>query len=414
MITEKKQTKQYNEFKPYVIFNQDKEGIFTIKKDVAAVNLMKETFKYDNGFSDFTEFLRDRKIEIKYLDEKQKSVSVMSLELSVKIDNLKSNINLIKLVDLFGEDYKLISRDFEKFDDYKKHVLNYLICKVYDSKDISVRELNNREFIGLNLLSNKRDFDNLCDTVVKTYNERSIEKYGYKASQKFRSDFLEKASKIVAKFIMSFINTKVTVSPNWTANRNYNIFTQIGIPEINLIGNTFEIEIIEIDIKSAFARILYAFNDLELPVDFYGIDKINKKSINVMLNNFFFRPELARNEAHQRQDAIKKLEFYKFHPKVIEYLMDNFFKADSRGRLFHFLSFHEKKIITQVKKTLETENNFGVIRRHDSVILVGGNSYLGFLNDFEYLKTKGWFDIETKKINTDDFEELTYFKDEWE
>ena len=95
----------------------------------------------------------------------------------------------------------------------------------------------------------------------------------------------------------------------------------------------------------------------------------------------------------QRKNAINALKKLGIEGKIIDYLMAHFFESDYKGDLFNFLSFHEKNIISIIKKELEAEINNGVIRRHDSVIIVGNRNTLIWLNNFEYLGQKGWFKV---------------------
>lgn len=415
---ESKQKKEHESYHKFVIFNQNNEGVFSIKKDTVSHNLIKEGILYDSGFDSFESFLSDRNININDLNETQKPIPNIRLPLEIKKENLLSNKDMIIRNDLFGDEYKLVVRTFEKFEDYKKYLEQYLIRKVFDVGNSLVDEnglrgLNNRELIGLSIFSDLKKFEAIVMKVTKTYNKRSIEKYGKAKSKKYRDEFKEKSSKIVAQFILAFINKQITVPPNWVANRNYNLMTSIGMDEINVIGDLFNTVVQEVDIKSAFPRIIYSKVNKDLPLDFYGEDKKNKITINVSLNNFFYDEKLGIDKKYQKQNAIRKFERLGFNEEVINYLLENYFESKDRGALFHHLSFFEKKLISTIKELFIDSELYGIVRRHDSLILIGETSKdLSFLNNFEFLGVGGWFDFEKveEEINVFDAE----FKDEWE
>jgi hypothetical protein len=402
LTVESKQKKEYAAYHPFVIFNQDNEGVFTIKKDIVALNLRREMLIYDDGFEGFETFLNERNIIINDLKEKQTSIPNLRIPLDIKKENLLSNRDIINRLDLFGDDFSLNIQPFEKWDTYKDYVMLYLIRKVFDVGDEKVnefglRDINEREAIGLNYFTNKKDFDNLVNRVVKAYNKRSIEKYGKADSKSYRDEFKDKSEKIVAQFIMAYMNKFIQFPANWVANRNYNLPTLIGMDEIKLISDEFNLNVREIDLKSAFPRILYAKNDMELPGDFYGENKKNKLRINIMLNDFFYNEKKKSTYKDQKRNAITRLENLGIHEKVINFLIENFYDKKDRGALFHWLSYYEKRTISEVKNLFDEVDNIGLVRRHDSLLIFGSDEDLSFLNDFEFLGVKGWFNFEYKK-----------------
>lgn len=390
---ENKQTKEYKDYHNFVIFNQDKEGKFTVKKNDVNIDLFNEKLLYDKGLDDFSKFLNDRNISINYMHEEQIKVPKISIRLDIQIDNLSENKYLIDKYDLFGDEFVLKPLHTDKFEKYENHIQKYLIRKIYDKGFDKTRELEENEVIGLRILTDFKEFESLVKDVSKTFNKRSIEKYGKQKSKPYRDSFKENAIPIVAELIIGFINKRVHVTPNWVANRNYNVFTKVGIDELLIIANKFNIDFLELDINSAFPRIIYAKNGMDLPDDFYGENKEKKIKINVKLNDFFYKKEKNTDKKTQRNNSILSLKNLGIDDNIIEYLIDNFFESEYRGDLFNFLSFHEKNIISNVKKELDEEINTGVIRRHDSVIVIGNKNDLRWLNNFEYLGKKGWFKV---------------------
>jgi hypothetical protein len=285
-------------------------------------------------------------------------------------------------------------KQFDKFSDYRKYLDNYLIRAVYDSESNVVRDVNARERIGYELLTNEKRFDKVVSDVVRAHNAYTLKKLGRRKSEEKRKDFKKGAKGIVAQVIQTFMNSNISVPPNLVANRNYNLFTQISIDGIEIVSKEFDVDFLEIDIKSAFPRILYALNDMELPESFYGENKKNKLKINVKLNDMFYKPEDKTPFKHQKQNAINSLKGLGINEKVIAFIMDRFFDDKFRGALFNFLSFYEKKIISELKDQLNEFANDGVIRRHDSVVVLNNKSDISFVNHFYFLDKGGWFKIE--------------------
>ena len=161
---------------------------------------------------------------------------------------------------------------------------------------------------------------------------------------------------------------------------------------LKLIALKFNIPIAEVDVRTCNPRILYALCGMELPSDFYGENKKNKRKINVLLNSF----AIGKQKHHIKRDLIN----YGFHPKVIKFLLDTFCndaKPKPKGALFNLCAYHEQKIIHDLQRQLIADNlgDATFIRRHDSVISFGDfKPYTLEKQDFEYLGVKGWFSNE--------------------
>lgn len=409
---ESKQNKEFKYFHNFVFFPQDKDGIFSVKKNVVACNLYRETLIYDLGLEHFKPFLEERKISIVDLKEQQDKATQFRYSIPVRVENLQKNIDFIASTSLF-KTFNIQYRRFEKVEQYHDYCLKFLICKVYDDcENQGRRELTAIESNVLEIIK-PENLDKVVRNVVKTYNKRSIDKYGKEESFKYRQEFKEHSVHIVAQILIGFLNTKIHYQSQWTANRNYNILTKLGVLELKLIAETILLQVTEVDIRSCFPRVLYALNGLALPDDFYGENKVNKIAVNKALNNFFYRPENKKYELkYQIRNKRAYLEMLNINPIVIDFMFEHFFMNEDRGSLFNFLSFHEKKIISQVKDALDEMENLGVVRRHDSVIIFGLNHYLDFLNEFEYLGQKGWFKIKTNEPLFPDFSYPTYENDD--
>ena len=234
----------------------------------------------------------------------------------------------------------------------------------------------------------------LAVDLAKTFNARSIEKYGVKASKQYRDQFKKKSLQVLYSLIQMFANEVIKTPSKWVANRDYNVLTEIGIPEIKLVAECFEIETTEVDVNSAFVRILYALNHVNLPEDFYGVNKENKLEINVFLNDFFYDETKKSLKKVQRKRAYDKFIKLGFDAKVVDYLMTNFFESRHRGSLFNFLTFYEKQVVSKLKATaLEDFKTEGVGRRHDSLLLFNNETDLQRLNHLDFLGRNGWFKV---------------------
>lgn len=404
----KKQTNEYKKFHPYVIFSiktfaTSNNWKWTIKKNEVSLGLSKEERLYDAGFKGFSSFLSDRSITIKNLKETQDGWIRGITKDDTRLKYLTKNIDYITEQDLFGDDFNLSEpfysngRDIES-KEYLKHINIFLTCKNYTGKRLNtVREAKAKE-----LFSDEKALDKLVGDVTKRYNERSIKKYGVKASKKHRDIFKDHGEALVKRIVLMFANKKVYIPSNWVGSRDYNYLTMLGIPEIETIAKEFSFSVKEIDIKSAFPRILYAIAGKELPDNFYGEGKENKVKINVALNNLFFtvsgktkvsyNQSISTSKKHQKQNIKRKLKQFNIDDDVINVIINKFFDNPDRGALFHFCSYYERKFISMLKKevTTDTSENDGVVRRHDSLIIFNNSDNLVYLNTLNFLGQSGW------------------------
>lgn len=418
---EHKQRSDYKKFKPFLIFEQDSNGVFSVRRDEITIKLFKEKILYDAPFPapEFKEFLDIRKITINKIEETQCRLS-RKVKVKTKERNLFKNWFFIKYEGLFNDDYSIdlmdgynakISmekQDFRKI--YLKRLEGYFRRKNYDlSYTLSTREKN-----ALNLLTDDSKFSKLVREMTKAYNDRSIEKYGRRKSEEYRKRFKNKAENTVGLLILAFANRKIYLPSKWVGNRDYNLLTSIGVSEIDLIADALNLNVLEIDAVSCYPRLVYALSGKILPDGFYGPNKKNKVGINVFINDFFYNPE--KNTQKKQQKAVAKNTFinYGFDADVIDYLIDNFFESKNRGDLFSKISFHERRLISETKSKLQ-ENGFdncGIVRRHDSVLvftekttpILDTITAAGFVDDMVFLYVDRWFNVMGKaggKVNTE-------------
>tara|TARA_R110000803_G_scaffold78075_4_gene143143 strand:- start:395 stop:2641 length:2247 start_codon:yes stop_codon:yes gene_type:complete len=398
LSVENKQKREYKDYHPFVVFNQNDAGTFSIKKNKAAVELLEETILWDNfGYGNaFDNFLKDRNITLLPCENPQKRISTRISE-DTKIKNLYDNRLLIEKSDVFGQDYRLNCEQqiYQKKNtpirfSYLQYLKNYLRRKNYD------KEYDNslRQEVAIDILINQSNFNKLSRRLVSSYNKRSIAKYGRRASEPYRRDFKLQATKRLCQLIIMLANDRISVPSRWVANRDYNLLTTVGIDELEMLAEVFHTKVQEVDIKACFPRVLYAMSKLELPENFYGQDKKNKLDINVALNDFFYHEHRKSSKKHQKQNEARRFQKLNIDEVVTDYLFEKFFESPFKGDLFNFLSYHEKRIITKVKTMLqELERSHGVVRRHDSVILFNNSGRISFLNELKFLGVGGWFDV---------------------
>ena len=85
------------------------------------------------------------------------------------------------------------------------------------------------------------------------------------------------------RLLMAVSQPKVYVPKKIRNNRDYNITTEVSMRVIKEVADLFNKLCTEVDIVSCNSRIIYALCGLDLPTDFYGKNKENKKNINKAL-----------------------------------------------------------------------------------------------------------------------------------
>ena len=414
IATENKFTKQYQQYHQYIYNTIDDNGKFTLHKNNDAIDLEQEKFLYDDFPKQpaFNNFLKQRNISITISNNKQKRIKPKISE-NTKIKNLLQNQNIIEEFKVYDHDYKLnpeaqirhAARAPLQFQ-YLKYLNTFIRRKNFNGQ----YSITPRQQTATKILSNQTYFITILKQLTKTYNKRSINKYGVKQSREYREEFQENSERTLCKLIIMFANDNIYTPANWIAHRNYNLITQIGIPELNLIAKIFDTTILEVDVKNCFVRILYALNKLPLTKNLYGTNKEKKLNILKALNKTHYNPEITRPLHKQKQYRIQRLQDLKVNQTVIEYIINNFFQAPYKSDLFNFVSFHEKKLISEIKNYIfDIDGHNGIIRRHDSLIIFNNKITLGFLNHYKFMNQDGWFNIQQEQSKTiSNMEELPF------
>lgn len=402
--TENKMKKKYKGNNPYVIFKCEDTGFHSIKKDYTAINLLEEAKLYDSGFTDFKDFLDVRKLTIKELNEAPAQIAYPKIKKTTKVAYLLFNKELIKEKDLFGDNYRVGHFRCYKPKDYFEAVEKYLRNKNYDGEyKFLLRELKGYEM--LLPVINKGDYDpvgRITRRAIVQYNKwHKNDPNNSGQRDKARNEFIDSLDTKIRKLIVLFINKRIKEPYTISGNRQYSNIVLCPADLIKDVCNEMGITFTQVDIRTAFSRIIYALNGLALPDDFYGPNKKNKKQINIFLNNFFYDSKINTAKKDQKHEAKRRFARYGFDENVINWLIDNFFECKYRGDFFNYLAWHEKIIMGEVKKLIKMDLNDGCIRKHDELMLFNNTQDLSFLNNFEYLGQRGWFNIEKEQMTTE-------------
>ena len=420
-----KQTKEFNKYHPYVIFNNSKDT-YTANINLDAVNMFNEDCLADNFKTDaYKEFNKARNIT--FVDNRNEQAEKLpNVKSRSKEENLKSNISFIERYDLFGSNFyfDVYQTDSTETQDKQiKSVLKrfetYLMCKNYNGLYL----LNIREKTALKILNNENnEFSFLLNKSLSINEKYHNRRHGKRRdkdgliAERRNKVFKDSSIKHLLSLIQMYVNENIYVPDNYVGSRNYNIPVMVSLDVINYIGSVFSYKVIEYDIRNCFPRVLYSIFGKVLPSDFYGSNKVNKIAINTFINNFMLNDSLETDERIQKVKSKNKFNKYGFAGEVRDFMIDKFFNSKFRGDVFNFLSYHELKITLKLKNImLDLELNS--VGRHDSRILFvkyeefeefekGKQNYLNRLvNDIAYNGVKGWFNMPIySTINKGDFD----------
>ena len=400
--TEKKITdKNYYYMKYFFDLSKDErvsKGMLGIEFDVNKWHLYNEKQRTDNeGLRIYKSFFTDRGFTLKYLDEGASRLSNTSIKNSAKEKNILLNKEYIINNSTF-EDYRLIIAEKQSTKEYLKHWETFLRRKYWD-KENKFEHYTQREHITCSILYDKQTLLKLETEILDFYKAKKLKEakttFDINEAEVKYNSLRTNISSITNRLLMMFASDKIALPKKIRVWRDYNLLVEVSYNVLKLIAKKFNVPIAEIDVRTCNPRILYALCNLELPKNFYGENKKNKRKINVLLNSF-----AIREKKNIKKDLIK----YGFHTKVINFLLKEFCdKPKPKGALFNLCAYHEQKIIHDLQRQLIAENkdNATFIRRHDSVISFGDfKEYTLNKKEFEYLGVKGWFnnDVEVQKI----------------
>jgi len=400
-IEKKVSDKNYKLLKDFSYQSKSKllsEGQFLLSFDNIKWQLYNEIQLADNsGINVNADLFNKRGFDINLINEGNSRLPNTKTPGTKKEKFILLNRDYIKAYNVYNGLYCEVS-EFKKTREAKEHLKQYLRRKYWDVNPGDLKYTNS-ENVALEFLSNQTLFNDFSKEIFNNYRKYKRQKEGSATK-----DYLEKIKKleeniqsILIRLILMFVNEKVSLPKKERVWRDYSLVSEVSIKVIEFVSNAFYKKMLEIDIRNCNSRIIYAVCGVPFPKDFYGKNKENKNKINTILNLLWYdsRSRTKLDKSAQRKKRVYQLKQLGFNGRVIDFLINKFFEKD-KSALFNFCSYHEMRIIDQLKTDLKNsiteEKNIGFIRRHDSIIVFG--DFIppkNVLNDFEYLGQKGWF-----------------------
>jgi hypothetical protein len=401
--TEKKLTDRNNYLDLQKFSTQSKShlipaGVFVLEYDNVKYKLHNEAQRIDNeGLRIYNQFFEDRNIKINYLSEGGNRINFKACSDAKKSEYIKLNRAYINEQNVYNNIFLKVI-DFDGLKGFQKHFNKYIRRKYWNVDNI-IEVMTTKELITQSILFDKVFFGKYCEDIISTYithkgTEVSIRSKEYQEKTKALKTSIES---VFGRFVLMLTNNKITIPKKEKVWRDYNLLTEVSYVVLDKICSYYNIKVSEIDIRTCNPRILYACVGLDLPNDFYGVGKKNKKQINISLNSLFYdaRKRTKTDKKRQKQNQKKKLQKLGFDSRVIDFLLNTFF-IKNRDSLFNFCAYHESQMISKIKSEVKNQNlhleDTSMIRRHDSVIIF--NEYAidnRTLKDFTYLNQRGWF-----------------------
>ncbi len=387
---EQKQKKKYKDYPPYLIFKYS-DSIGSVSVNHTAINLHDETLISDNEvFTD--KFKKDRNITVVNLNEKQVSIPRTRIKDDYKIAILKGQKYLPK--GLYGEDYTLPIYAYKNsfgrisMDRYIKELETYLRRKNHDGSYVNTHQ----EDVTLELFKSDPNTDllgRLASGVEKANRMHNNKNLSRRKARINSDEFKKIAKEITLSICQSFTNEKIRTPSRFVVHRDYNNFTLLSNDAIKEIAERYGVKFDVIEISNSSLRIVYAICGIELPTEFK-----NPNDAGAFLNYFFYDESKDSSKAMQKYNTRIKFRKLGFDERVIEYLMNNFFDGKFKGNLFNLLAFHEKKLINKLKFEFKDDENIGMVRKHNSLLVFNKtDKNVNLPDDIEYLNQRNWFKI---------------------
>jgi hypothetical protein len=411
---EKKMTNKNYKFIPtYFDYNQDVDfGLITkLTLNDVKYDLANELHDADlQGLKIYDAFFTERGFTLVHLNDGNKRMNLKGNNHCHAMATTKLNAEIVKKYNLFT-DVRINLYAKEKHEEYIKAFEVFLRRKYWYADKLlwtmSIEELYEfnthclethlNEMQGYNIILDEENIQLYLKGVLRDSIERKKGSICRKSKEfeQWKTDIVNNLQDRYVRLVMALSQKRIKLPNKIRNSRDYNLLTEVSMALIELISDAFDKETIEVDIVSCNPRIIYAFCGLQLPNDFYGENKKNKKAINKILNKLSadFPKEFNISVAGYKKERKRELVALGFNETVIDFLFKEFWNKE-KDALFNFCSYHEKNIIEALQKQFKDKNNDGsYIRRHDSVISFSKlhESQIDDVNEFEYLNQKGWF-----------------------
>tara|TARA_R110000824_G_scaffold194992_1_gene377646 strand:+ start:130 stop:2445 length:2316 start_codon:yes stop_codon:yes gene_type:complete len=405
--------KNYKFIPKYFDYNQDVNfGLITdLTLNDVKYDLDKELTDSDlQGLNIYKQFFSERGFTLVDLKDGSKRMKLKGNSHKAAFATAKLNKDIINSFKLFSdvrvnlyakEKHEYYVKEFEVFLRRKYWYADKLLWQMTTEElhdfNIDCLDVHLNEMQAYNIIT---DEDNIKIYVKELLNEAIERKKTtvYRKSKEFiqwRNDIVKNLQDRYVRLVMAVSQNKIKLPNKVRNSRNYNLLTEVSLDMIELIADAFDKEIVEVDIVSCNPRIIYAFCGLQLPNDFYGENKKNKKAINKILNKISieFPTDFKISIPMYKKDRTRELKVLGFNETVIDFLFKEFWNKE-KDALFNFCSYHEKNIIERLQNQFKEKDTSGnYIRRHDSVISFSKlhESQIEDVNSFEYLNQSGWF-----------------------
>ena len=411
---EKKMTDKNYKFIPkYFDYNQDVDfGLITkLTLNDVKYDLANELHDADlQGLKIYDAFFTERGFTLVHLNDGNKRMNLKGNNHCHAMATTKLNAEIVKKYNLFT-DVRINLYAKEKHEDYIKAFEVFLRRKYWYADKLlwtmSIEELYEfnthclethlNEMQAYNIILDEENIQLYLKGVLRDSIERKKGSICRKSKEfeQWKTDIVNNLQDRYVRLVMALSQKRIKLPNKIRNSRDYNLLTEVSMALIELISDAFDKETIEVDIVSCNPRIIYAFCGLQLPNDFYGENKKNKKAINKILNKLSadFPKEFNVSVAGYKKERKRELVALGFDETVIDFLFKEFWNKE-KDALFNFCSYHEMNIIESLQKQFKDKDGDGsYLRRHDSVIAFNKlhESQIEDVNEFEYLNQKGWF-----------------------
>ena len=375
-----------HQLNPFILFKEDENGDLQMEILHDAVKVHLEQLQASKGFKEaYSTFFERRNVSLIDINEDiNPKIKVVRSPEDEKINNLLFTLpNNLELVNIalypFNDSLTLgklksalkiniAVREGLNIDCYhEKHAFNFITSKDFESTILQL-------CIDSGLKSGKHS------------KKETIKWFG-------DSNILETTYNIIYQILAGSHNY------HKVGFREYSSFTSVPNTILKLIAEKLDLSFTELDIKSAYPRVLFALFGLEITEDFYGTSNRskNKIKINTMLNNLHVKHNKTKSYIQRREKYNRKKLSEFFPSEIVDFLMDNFGKENyNSSKFFDFMTKHEETIINKCKKAIiydnPNEDMFSLVRKHDAVLIFSKN-YVSISNALkvDYLGFNNWF-----------------------
>ena len=340
---EKKQSSpKYSALRKYSSIVQDSRlGLITeIVLDRNLYDLDKEKIDLDlNGLDMYSDFFSDRGFTL--IDDRSKGSKRSKLKNSSHKQAHKFvqlNRGIVESTGVFDKvEVDLYPK--ESLNGYQKAYEIYLRRKYWDApvlawddnilpEDVVNVMKFNRELTCLAILKDEKKIEKGIKHITKFKKQQKKEELGRK-SKEYKKWLIEFEMSILNVYprLLMMVSQGIIKAPSKMVNsRDFNLTTSTSIEVLEAVTELFDVEFKETDIVSCNPRIIYALLGLELPSNFYGLNKINKKRINILLNTISKHHAISKkiDVAQYKKDKVKEMRKYGFDEKVVSFLITEF------------------------------------------------------------------------------------------